>query len=119
MAKLTERRRIGHLLRRTRFGATADDLTSYSQIGFDGAVQRLLDYQNVPNDAVDGQVAAMEGQLDLTKLPSIQTIWLYRILNTARPLEEKMTLFWHNHFATANYKVANPRAMYAQNALFR
>ncbi len=119
MAKLTERRRIGHLLRRTGFGATADDLTSYSQIGFDGAVQRLLDYQNVPNDAVDGQVAAMEGQLDLTKLPSIQTIWLYRILNTARPLEEKMTLFWHNHFATANYKVANPQFMYAQNALFR
>ena len=65
------------------------------------------------------EVAALEGQLDMTKLASIQAVWMHRILHTARPLEEKMTLFWHNHFATANYKVGNPQAMYAQNALFR
>src|SRR5439155_1476327 len=57
--------------------------------------------------------------VDMRKLPSIQAIWLCRILITAQPLEEKTTRFWHNHFATANYKVANPQAMYAQNALFR
>ena len=119
MAKLTERRRIAHLLRRAGFGTTDSDMAFYSQLGFDASVQRLIDYQNVPNDQVEAQVAAMEGQLDMTKLPSIQAIWLYRILNTARPLEEKMTLFWHNHFATANYKVGNPQAMNAQNALFR
>jgi uncharacterized protein (DUF1800 family) len=119
MAKLTERRRIAHLLRRAGFGATAEETAAYSQIGFDAAVQRLLDYQSVPNDQVDSQVAVMEGQLDMTRLPSIQAIWMYRILNTSRPLEEKMTLFWHNHFATANFKVGNPQAMYAQSALFR
>lgn len=119
MAKLTEQRRIAHLLRRAGFGATADETAVYAQLGFDASVQRLVDYQNVPNDQVEGQSAALAGQLDMTKLPSIQAVWLYRILNTARPLEEKMTLFWHNHFATANYKVGNPQAMHAQNALFR
>jgi uncharacterized protein (DUF1800 family) len=119
MAKLTEQRRIAHLLRRAGFGATADETALYAQLGFDGAVQRLLDYQNVPNNQVDSQVTAMEGQLDMTRLPSIQAIWLYRILNTQRPLEEKMMLFWHNLFATANFKVGNPQLMYAQHALFR
>ncbi len=119
MAKLTEPRRIAHLLRRAGFGATPEETAVYAQLGFDAAVQRLIDYQGVPNDQVNAQVAAMEGQLDMTRLPSIQAIWMHRILNTARPLEEKMTLFWHNHFATANFKVGNPQAMYAQNALFR
>jgi uncharacterized protein (DUF1800 family) len=38
---------------------------------------------------------------------------------TATPLQEKLTLFWHGHFATANYKVEDARLMYKQNALFR
>jgi uncharacterized protein (DUF1800 family) len=61
----------------------------------------------------------MENSLDLNRIASEQTIWLYRMLHTARPLEEKMTLFWHNHFATSNTKVANAPAMYAQNQFLR
>ena len=38
---------------------------------------------------------------------------------TTTPLQEKLTLFWHGHFATANYKVGDMRLMYLQNALFR
>ena len=38
---------------------------------------------------------------------------------TTTPLQEKLTLFWHGHFATANYKVDDARLMYLQNALFR
>jgi uncharacterized protein (DUF1800 family) len=40
--------------------------------------------------------------------------WLDRILKTGRQLEEKMTLFWHNHFATSNAKVKNARFMLGQ-----
>jgi len=119
MQQLTERRRIAHLLRRAGFGATADEMAMYTQLGFDAAVQRLVDYQNVSNDRLDGQIAAMEAQLDMTRLPSIQAVWLHRILNTARPLEERMTFFWHNHFATANSKVGAPPLMHAQNQMFR
>ena len=40
--------------------------------------------------------------------------WLDRMLKTRHPLREKMTLFWHNHFATSNAKVQNARFMLGQ-----
>lgn len=45
--------------------------------------------------------------------------WANRMLNTQRPLEEKMTLFWHGHFATGEDKVRDYRKMLQQNELFR
>jgi len=45
--------------------------------------------------------------------------WLDRMIKTPRPLEEKMTLFWHNHFATAISKVRSPYLMFKQNELLR
>ncbi len=45
--------------------------------------------------------------------------WANRMLNTQRPLEEKMSLFWHGHFATSEEKVRDYRKMAQQNALFR
>ncbi len=45
--------------------------------------------------------------------------WLYRIVFGHDPLREKMTLFWHGHFATSNRKVQNLERMLAQNELFR
>lgn len=45
--------------------------------------------------------------------------WAQRMLLTRRPLEEKMALFWHGHFATSEEKVRDFRKMQLQNALFR
>jgi uncharacterized protein (DUF1800 family) len=45
--------------------------------------------------------------------------WANRMLATKRPLEEKLTLFWHGHFATANNKVRDARMMQQQNAMLR
>ncbi|MEX0958678.1 MAG: DUF1800 domain-containing protein [Burkholderiales bacterium] len=45
--------------------------------------------------------------------------WANRMLTTHRPLEEKMTLFWHGHFATSEVKVRDYRKMLLQNELFR
>jgi uncharacterized protein (DUF1800 family) len=114
-----ERRQIAHLLRRAGFGGSPDEIDTYARLGFKGAVTRLVDYEQVSNATLDARVAQLEAELDLTKLPSIQTIWLERMLSTARPLEEKMTLFWHDHFATANSKVGRPELMYDQNRFFR
>jgi uncharacterized protein (DUF1800 family) len=119
MGQIPEPRRIPHLLRRAGFGGSREEIAAYTQLGFEGAVDRLVDYEAAPNDALEARVAQLEEELDLTKLPSIQVIWLTRLLHTARPLEEKMTLFWHDHFATGNAKVARPAAMYEQNRLFR
>ncbi|HJZ57466.1 MAG TPA: DUF1800 domain-containing protein, partial [Gemmataceae bacterium] len=45
--------------------------------------------------------------------------WLYRMLYTPHPLREKLTLFWHNHFATSNDKVQNARYMLGQYRLIQ
>src|SRR5687767_14975597 len=45
--------------------------------------------------------------------------WANRMLSTPRPLEEKLALFWHGHFATGNNKVRDYRMMLRQNEMFR
>ena len=45
--------------------------------------------------------------------------WLYCMLQGGHPLREKLTLFWHNHFATSIAKVRDPNLMFRQNRLFR
>ncbi len=119
MAIGADQRQIAHLLRRSGFGGSASEISAYLRLGFEASVDRLVDYDQVPNDDLLAQVAALEATLDLTKMPSIQQIWFHRMLLTARPLEEKMTLFWHDHFATANSKVGRPAVMYDQNSFLR
>jgi len=45
--------------------------------------------------------------------------WFRRMAKTDSPLREKMTLFWHDHFATSIQKVKQPALMLKQNELFR
>ena len=45
--------------------------------------------------------------------------WVNRMRNTDAPLQEKMTLFWHDHFPSSAQKVRQPLWMYRQNELFR
>jgi len=49
----------------------------------------------------------------------LATWWGERMLLSQRPLEEKMTLFWHGHFATGNNKVRDARMVYQQNEMLR
>ena len=51
--------------------------------------------------------------------PINQAEWVYRMVNTQRPLEEKLALFWHQLFATGNSKVDNPPEITQQIAMFR
>ena len=50
---------------------------------------------------------------------ALQDWWLHRMIHTTHPLREKMTLFWHNHFATSIVKVRQPALMLQQNVLIR
>ena len=114
-----DRRRLGHLLRRAGFGARPDEWTHYRKLGIAASTESLLHPELTPDhlgevsDALDGDY------IDHEDLGSLRKWWVYRMLHTRRPLEEKMTLFWHNHFATANYKVDKPQWMWQQNELFR
>lgn len=50
---------------------------------------------------------------------SLVTWWLGRMCAATEPLPEKLTLLWHNHFATSLQKVRSPAAMLQQNQTFR
>jgi hypothetical protein len=112
---MTERQLIAHLLRRAGFGATPAELDFYTSLGFDAAVDRLVNYDQVDNSPLDARLSA--ANYDLTRMSGIQQWWLLRMLHTARPLEEKLTLFWHDHWACNNDKVGNVPYMLNQNRL--
>ena len=56
---------------------------------------------------------------DRVQVREMQKWWLTRMIETPHPLEEKMTLFWHGHFATSYRTIENSYHMYLQNQLFR
>jgi len=96
---------IAHLLRRAGFGATEAELAQYMSLGFDGALDRLLNPEQVDDSATDQLLDPLTTDLgDPKKIEPARFWWLNRMLYTRRPLQEKMTLFWHDHFATANSK---------------
>lgn len=114
-----EQSQLAHLLRRAGFGARPKEWAQFQTLGLEKTTQQLLDPQTVP-DHLEKVLEEIGGDyVDFAELNSIRQWWLYRMIHTRRPLEEKMTLFWHNHFATANYKVNNPRRMWQQNETFR
>ncbi len=120
MVKLTARARIAHLLRRAGFGGTAAEIDEYLALGFEGAVERLLNPQTIAQAELDARLAALD--IDPATNPAtfsdLQVEWFNRMLNTKRPLQEKLALFWHGHFATAQSKVGSAALMRQQYQTF-
>lgn len=112
------RQLAAHLLRRAGFGGSGMDVAAFAVLDWDAAVDRLLNYQAVDNKAMTQQLITL-GKAKPADPAYIRAAWLVRMTYTARPLEEKMTLFWHNHFATGSSKVDDTVAMWRQNELFR
>jgi uncharacterized protein (DUF1800 family) len=112
--------KAGHLYRRAGFGANIAELDEAVAAGPDKAVATLLSGgPSAARRAFDQQMADMAASLDYNNEVELRAWWLLRILQTPFPLEERLTLFWHNHFATSNAKVRNLRYMFAQNQLLR
>lgn len=116
LERSAETARIAHLLRRTAFGASPAELARAVARGFEGTVEALLDVDSGPEMA---DPATEIPNFDPDRIASQQQRWVYRLVGSPKPLQEKMTLFWHSHFATANSKVNNARWMWNQNELFR
>jgi uncharacterized protein (DUF1800 family) len=109
----TPDRQIEHLLRRAGFGARPDELRTYSAMSTAQAVLTLVDYEGIP-DEVDSFIGkagyvntTTRGQfLPQSNIVDSRQRWLFRMVHSDRPLQEKMTLFWHDHFATGYNKVS-------------
>jgi hypothetical protein len=110
-------RKVGHLYRRAGFGATHAELEAGLKAGPDKTIDLLL--KGGPGEEKFNALMEPLARSIRTGGGGAQARawWLYRMLYTPHPLREKLTLFWHNHFATSNRKVNNAGYMLGQYAL--
>ncbi len=114
------RKWAAHLYRRAAFGSSRDELLEAERLGLQGTLDLLL--QGRPHAE-----EALQTIIDVGDIASdrdnggdqLRSWWLYCMLYSGHPLREKLTLFWHDHFATSIVKVQNPDQMLRQNCLLR
>ena len=148
-----------HLLNRAGFGGTPVEVEELAELGLDGAVDRLVDFERIPDDtpvppwakpdtarldyqrqiqalnqkerlaATDDEktkIAAQRRELQqqfqqgvAQRIQELRASWLERMAAGPRPFQEKLTLFWHGHFATSAVKVREPYYLWRQIETFR
>lgn len=137
------REQAAHLLRRAGLGGTSAEIDKLAELGLDKAVDALVDYERSPYDppppAIDPLVLSEPDPARLKALSEeehaeyqkhrqeaerkahqeIRLWWLERLVNSPRPLEEKMTLFWHGHFTSGAREVRRAEFMLEQNEFLR
>jgi hypothetical protein len=110
---------IAHLMRRAGFGATPDELDEYVAKGYDAVIEELLDPSEpvaLPDDLIRRYNVAL---YEPRNRGGGAAYWLYRMISTRCPLEEKLVLFWHGLFATSATKLNQGRAPRNQIDTFR
>ncbi len=105
-----------HLLRRTGFGAPDDEIAALLALGFEAAVDRLVDAR--PDNAAIAELDRSASAIASGEIDGLQSWWVARMLRTDDPLREKLALFWHGHFATSNDRVNDTRLMHGQLRTF-
>ena len=133
-----------HLLNRAGFGGTPAEIEHLVKLGPEKAIDYLVDYEKIPDDTAapdwakpdltradrflklrdaDAEtrrkMVQEEQRNQRQRLVELKGWWLQRMAKGPRPLQEKMTLFWHGHFATSMEKVRDAYLMWMQNDLFR
>ena len=133
-----------HLLNRAGFGGPPAEIERLAALGPARAVSHLVDYESVPEATPDPawakpdpdraerlraarqaspeerrKMQQEEQKNQRERMIELRGWWLQRMAQRPRPLQEKMTLFWHGHFATSVVKVRDAYLMWRQNDLFR
>jgi uncharacterized protein (DUF1800 family) len=141
-------RLAAHLMRRAGFGGTPDQVAHLASLSMDRAVDSLVKFPSTSNlpDAPSDLPSASDvmealrsvamaagkdeetlkaerkqlGMLYRKGYEQLGSWWVDRMIATPAPLQEKMTLMWHGHFASATgQKGITPAEGLAQNQLFR
>ncbi len=107
------RERAGHLLRRTGFSPSPQELARALDEGPQACVQRLVQDEHESErvlelDDIAPSIANGE------EIELLRQWWCLRLKHTRRPLLARMALFWHDHFATSQVKVQDVGLMYRQ-----
>ena len=106
---MTLREKISHLHRRLGFGLSHEDLDAQEKLGLTRVVENLIDWEKVDEEFSVSPYefcwrTSSKEEADLGAY-RFRAWWIMRMLATKRPMQEKMTLFWHSHFAVSDSKV--------------
>ena len=134
-----------HLMNRAGFGGSPQDIENLRLMGPERAVSWFVDYEKIPDPtlapewaqpnpalllrrqaiqkAADPETRRMlqqqQNQEENSQMGELRYWWIRRMALGPRPFQEKMTLFWHGHFATSFEKVRSPYFLWLQNETFR
>jgi uncharacterized protein (DUF1800 family) len=137
--------KAAHLLNRAGFGGPPAEIQKLADLGLDRAVAHLLNYESIPDLTANPvwakpdpermqtirdmnqhgtpeakrQLQQEEQKMQRERMLELRGWWLARMAKGPRPLQEKLVLFWHGHFATSVEKVRDAYFMWRQNELFR
>ena len=105
---------MAHLMRRAGFGATRDELEEYAANGYGATVEELLHPRN-PRHMQDDVIRRYHVDIHESRVHEAPaTEWVYRMVTTKCPLEEKIALFWHGILATGFSKTQQSRSLAVQ-----
>lgn len=129
-----------HLLFRAGFGGPPEEVARLHEMGLHAAVDHLVDYHQHPdmlprfdafpnlrdapyerrlNEAQRAELSQSRVSFRWNQHHQLRQWWLRRMVETPRPLQEKLALFWHGHFACSYLPAEDSFAMWQQNELFR
>ena len=129
-----------HLLVRAGFGGTPEEVQNLYAMGLHNAVNYMVDIYERPLANIEFDPLRLErpepweGRLNIDEQTDLNNRrinrerqqqaemrrwWLQRMAESPRPLQEKLTLFWHDHFAVQYEKLYRTYMLYQQNQLFR
>jgi uncharacterized protein (DUF1800 family) len=109
---------VDRLLWRAGFGPTAQDRATWTGRSLTDAVDHLL---STPQGAPLGAAPLRDGKaLDPTNDDTdLVLAWLDQMVRNPNPFVERMTFFWHRHWANSRMSVSPPQLLITQNQLFR
>lgn len=110
---------IAHLLRRTEYVARPSRVAELSPLALDAAVDNILNFDPTPVSLPVGLTVRVADNAGYLQWVDAVKWWVDRMVDSPKPLQEKMTFFWHGHFTSSWDKVGEGFLMAAQNKLYR
>ena len=110
---------MAHLMRRAGFGAPFEELESRTAKGYEATIEELLQPDKQPDMERDIMMRYKTEWVSQAGLEGQQEEWTYQMINSKRPLQEKIALFWHGILVTGHAKCEYPRQQQLELDMFR
>ena len=110
---------MAHLMRRAGFGAPFEELEARTAKGYEATVEELLQPEKQPDMERDIMMRYKTEWVSQAGLEGQQEEWTYQMINSKRPLQEKIALFWHGILCTGHAKCEYPRQQQLELNMFR